>query len=371
MRITFVVPFIALTGGIQAVMQWANQLHARGHQVTLVYPRESPYPREVRGEEAGIGRVLRWLRREMRYSALKLLRKKEVDWFDLRAGLIRVPDLSEKYIPRGDVVVAVDWTTAEWVNRYEPRVGAKFYIIQGYEVWSGSKERVDFTWKMPLHKIVVSSWLKEIGEKRLGERTLGPLIYGVDFSQFYPERAFATVGRRRIGMLYHDMALKGVDDGLQAFEIARRSHPDIRLVMYGAEKPRSPLPKDIEYHLRPLEAQLRRIYSSCEIWLCPSWMEGAGMPSMEAMACGCAVVTTDVGAVRDYAVPGETVLVSPPRDPEALARNLLRLLDDETELRRIAEAGYRRIQQFTWERSAEQLERYFLEVLRGAPQLHG
>ena len=82
------------------------------------------------------------------------------------------------------------------------------------------------------------------------------------------------------------------------------------------------------------------------------------MPSMEAMACKCALVTTDVGAVRDYAVPEETALISPPRDPEALARNLIRLLDDEEELQRISLAGYKNIREFTWERSTRQLERY-------------
>lgn len=369
MEITFVIPFIALTGGVKAVMEWANQLQAMGHEVTLIYPKASPYPWQASREGLEIKAWLGRLRGETRYWMLRLVGKNEVRWFPLRANLNRVPDLSEKRIPEGDIVVAVDWTTAERVSCYSIAKGIKFYLIQGYEVWSGPKERVEATWRMPLRKIVVSSWLKDLAEIQFGQQVLGPLIYGVDFDQFHPQdRQFNNIkfnNIKRIGMLYHGLELKGVADGLRALGIARRKHPDIQLVMYGAEEPRPALPDYVEFHLRPLGARLRKLYCSCDIWLCPSWMEGAGMPSMEAMACKCALVTTDVGAVQDYAVPEETALVSPPRDPEALARNLIRLLGDEEELQRISLAGYEKIREFTWERSAKQLEGFFLEALEG------
>ena len=144
-------------------------------------------------------------------------------------------------------------------------------------------------------------------------------------------------------------------DGLQAFEIARRRYQRLQLVMFGTGRPRLKLPDYVEYHLNPPQSRLRHIYDSCDIWMCPSWVEGAGLTPQEAMACQCALVSTDVGAVRDYAVPGQTALVSPPRNPQALAENLLRLLDEETELLRISQAGFEKIHEFTWDRATAQL----------------
>ena len=137
--------------------------------------------------------------------------------------------------------------------------------------------------------------------------------------------------------------------------------------MYGTRKPKSGLPQDVEFHENPPQHKLREIYGSCDMWLWSSRLEGCGLVPMEAVACQCALVATDVGAVRDYTIPGETALVSPPGDPKALAGNLLRLLEDEWELRRIARAGYSYIQQFTWERSARQMANLFEEILQRRP----
>ncbi|NIQ00714.1 MAG: glycosyltransferase, partial [Nitrospinaceae bacterium] len=41
---------------------------------------------------------------------------------------------------------------------------------------------------------------------------------------------------------------------------------------------------EFEYHYRPTGKTLNEVYTSCDIYLCPSWYEGLGMPAMEAMA---------------------------------------------------------------------------------------
>lgn len=356
MRITFVLPLIELTGGIKEPLEYANQLQALGHTVTVIYPRRWPHPTEITRQNAPWS--LRWqstLRREVHYHLAQLTGRSDLNWFNLKTTLRRVPDLGETHIPDGDAVVAVDWTTAEWVNTYGPKKGSKFYLIQGYETFCGPQDRVDATWRLSLCKIVISSWLRELSEQRFGEAVAGVVIPGVDFDEFYPDNRTDN-NPRRVGMRYHNLAYKAIPDGLRAFEIARRRYPDLQLVMFSTHRPNSWLPDGVEFHLRPSQAELRRIYSSCDIWLVSSHMEGAGLPGQEAMACGCALVTTDVGAVRDYSIPGVTALVSPPGDVAALATNLLRLLDDETELKRVAQAGREYVRQFTWQRAARELE---------------
>ena len=81
------------------------------------------------------------------------------------------------------------------------------------------------------------------------------------------------------------------------------------------------------------------------------------------MACKCALVTTDNGGSRDFAIHKKTALVSPPKDPGALGENLKRLLSDEELLKRLAQNGYEYIKQFTWERAVNQMEGLFLKEL--------
>lgn len=97
--------------------------------------------------------------------------------------------------------------------------------------------------------------------------------------------------------------------------------------------------------------------------LAPSWQEGCQLPPMEAMACKCAVVTTNVGGIPDYAVAGQTALISDPRDPQALAQNIIRLLDYEAELMRISHAGYQHIKHFTWERATDKLQQVLASLV--------
>jgi glycosyltransferase involved in cell wall biosynthesis len=363
MRIAIVIPHIYIGGGIRVSLEYANHLQRLGHQVTVVYPRRPPYYSDVRPHWRGWGGLLRRVRYDLRYWTARVLRRQSPSWFPLMVPLHRVPDLQPQFIPTADIILAVDWTTAEGVNRSNPKKGLRFYLIQGHDVWLAPPDRVEATWHMPLHKIVVSSWLKELVREKSGRSVYGPILNGVNLNQFCVKHKRFNI-RKRIGMVYHANPIKGVKDGLAAFEMARAVHPDIQLVMFGTREPKLGLPRDVEFHENPPQYKLREIYGSCDIWLSPSHSEGFGLVPMEAMACQCAVVTTNVGGIQDYTVPGQTALVSLPREPAALGRNLIWLLDDEEELKRIAQAGHKHIQAFTWERAARQMEQLFEKMLR-------
>ncbi len=370
MIITIVIPHIYIGGGIRAPLEYANHLQRLGHQVTVVYPRRPPYYADVRPRWRGWRGMVRRVRYDLRYLITRVLRRQTPTWFPLEVPLRRVPDLRPQFIPTADIILAVDWTTAEWVNRCGPEKGLKFYLIQGHDVWFAPSDRVEATWCMPLHKIVVSSWLKELVTEKSGHPVHEPILNGVNFGQFYIEHKRFN-RHKRIGILYHQNPIKGVQDGLAAFEMARVAYPDIQLVMFGTRKPKPGLPDDVEFHENPPQHKLREIYGSCDIWLSPSRVEGFALVPMEAMAGQCAVVATSVGAVPEYTIPGITALVSPPYNPEALTRNLIRLLADEDELKRIARAGYEHIRQFTWERSARQMENLFEEILQQHARRYG
>ena len=81
------------------------------------------------------------------------------------------------------------------------------------------------------------------------------------------------------------------------------------------------------------------------------------MPSMEAMACGAALVTFDNGGSRDYASDGVTALVAPHRDVSALAACLERMVADGALRERLAAQGREFVtRSFDWERATARLE---------------
>lgn len=96
-------------------------------------------------------------------------------------------------------------------------------------------------------------------------------------------------------------------------------------------------------------AELERLYARAAVVACPSRREGFGVSCLEAMAHARPVVASAVGGLTDLVVDGETGLLVPPRDPDALRAALDRLLGDR-ELRRNlgAAARERARERFSW-----------------------
>lgn len=361
MKITFIAPGYSPKplGGFKVMYEYANQLAARGHDVTVVHPRSLPNfsPPPI------ISKLYHWLTEKARLTSTSVTIP-GVPWhpIDNRVKLLSVPDLAPPHIPNGDAVFATFWATAEYVINYPPEKGRGFYLLQAYEIWAGPKERVDATWRAPLQKIVVSRGLYELRLK-LGVPAdqIAYIPNGIDHSRYriiYP----IDVRPPRIAMLYHPHRIKGAEDGIRALEFTRKVFPTLQAVLFGIVPRPETLPSWIEYHFNPPQEELiSRIYNGSSIYLCPSWAEGFGLPPAEAMACGCAVVTTATEGVRDFAEHEVTALLSPTKDPKALAGNIIRLLRDHELRIQLAKAGNKRIQEFTWGKSTHLLEQLLLD----------
>jgi glycosyltransferase involved in cell wall biosynthesis len=93
--------------------------------------------------------------------------------------------------------------------------------------------------------------------------------------------------------------------------------------------------------------------------------EGFPFTLIEAMSCGRATVSTDVGGVREAV--GDSGLVVPPREPEAMARAALELLRDPRRRAAMGEAARLRvIEQFTLRQTVDTFRSIYLELALGA-----
>ena len=99
------------------------------------------------------------------------------------------------------------------------------------------------------------------------------------------------------------------------------------------------------------ERLLPGLYAGAEAFALPSLYEGFGLPVLEAMACGTPVVASDLTALPDTA--GGAARLAPPDEVAAAIRDLL---DDEAERERLRDAGLRRAKEFTWARTAAEMD---------------
>ncbi len=98
-----------------------------------------------------------------------------------------------------------------------------------------------------------------------------------------------------------------------------------------------------------------------DIYIFTSLWEGFGLPPLEAMACGCAVVASDAKGIDEYAIDGENALIYPPADTEKLQAALLRLIEDDILREKLSRNGVETAQNFSWEKSARDLEKILKE----------
>jgi glycosyltransferase involved in cell wall biosynthesis len=109
-------------------------------------------------------------------------------------------------------------------------------------------------------------------------------------------------------------------------------------------------------------ADLVELYGRALALVYPSFGEGFGLPVLEAMACGCPVVTSDRSALPE--VGGNAALYASPDDPAAIAGQLLRVIRDPGLARELGERGSSRAGELTWGRTAERTLAVYEAVAR-------
>jgi glycosyltransferase involved in cell wall biosynthesis len=109
------------------------------------------------------------------------------------------------------------------------------------------------------------------------------------------------------------------------------------------------------------DERLVDLYAGAACFVFPSLAEGFGLPPLEAMACGAPVIVSDRTALPE--VVGDAALLVDPRDPAALAAQIVRVLDDSQLATGLREAGLERAHGFTWAATAAATENVYREAL--------
>jgi len=348
--VTFVLAAADLSGGNRVISIYADRLVRRGHKVTIVSRPRRPATLK--------DKTLAWLRG----YPIPVNRKHWPSHFD---GMESIEHRKiDKYrpmvagdLPDGDVVIATWWETAEWVAALPPSKGKKAYFIQHYEAHQDQDAaRVDATWRLPLHKIIIARWLVEIAAK-LGDENISLVPNAVDLQQFNaPPRGKQPVPT--VGVMYSVVPFKGCEMSLAAVELARKNLPGLKLVSFGNRNPMPhlPLPPGTDFTMQPAQDRIRDIYSRCDAWLIGSRSEGFGLPILEAMACRTPVIATPTGAAPELVANGGGVLI-PIDDPRSMAREIQRIVElPDQQWRAMSDAAYATASSYSWDDATKLFE---------------
>lgn len=348
-EVVFLMPHdgIVPSGGYKVVYEYANRLSSDGIGVTIIYPNT-----KRRGKHSLVSR----LRDVARFVVRGINKGYRSAWFtlDRKIRCRYVWTLENARIPNECVCVATAVETAYSLETLRsegeiPESAKLIYFIQDYENWYATDEEVAASYHFAMKKIVIARWLQSVVESVGEQAEFVP--NGFDFKFFRYSIPAERRDRNQIVYMYHVDKRKGVSVAMEAFGIAKRRHPELRVSLFSVYDAPKDLPEWCSFYKKPDQETFNRLYNSAAIYVGSSYVEGWGLTVGEAMQCGCAVACTGNKGYLEMARNEETALVSPVGDAKALAENICRLIEDDALRLRIAKTGERFIHQFDIEES--------------------
>lgn len=225
-------------------------------------------------------------------------------------------------------------------------------------------------WKMfrgkKLSVIAVSEYAKHEAASclHLNSDDITAIYHGVTASNFTPLLGPPAGGERFFLHVSQFQPKKNVDAIIEAYRrLKMDDRPRLVLVSPGFDA--RPLPAGVELINQGVSAaEVAALYRTATAFVFPSLHETFGMPILEAMACGCPVITSNVTACPEVA--GDAALLVDPRSVSDLSNAMRRVAEDASLRADLRHRGLTRASEFTWRRSAERHLAVFEDVLRGS-----
>lgn len=222
-------------------------------------------------------------------------------------------------------------------------------------------------------RIAVSEAAADVARRRLGGR-FEVVPNGVDVARFAgaapadlgPGTKLLFVGRLD--------ERKGFAIAADAFGRLAADRPGLRLVVAGDGPERSaaePLPAAVRERITFLgpvaNEDLPPIHAACDLFVAPNvGGESFGIVLVEAMAAGLPVVATAIPGFTEVVRDGADGLLVPPRDPDATAASIARVLDDPAFAARLAASGRERARAYSWDAVLPRIEAAYALAAEGS-----
>jgi len=231
--------------------------------------------------------------------------------------------------------------------------------------------------KRASHIIAVSQCTKNdlVSYLKIPQQKISVIYNGVDHDVFKPCEA-RPLDEPYILYVGSERPRKNLGRLFCAFAKLKRDFPELKLVKIGepgrSGRYRAQVLRQLDSlgitgeiiflgHLAG--AELARYYSAAALLAYPSLYEGFGLPPLEAMACGCPVVTSNTSALPE--VVGDAGIMVDPYDSDGLAQAMARVLTDKNLREEMVRKGFEQARKFSWEETARKTQEVYNKVLAG------
>lgn len=228
--------------------------------------------------------------------------------------------------------------------------------------------------------VTITESLARFNEERVGipRAKLVVVHYGLDTPPLrWADNPPLTLpeGARILLALGRLVPQKGLDVAVRALPTVRRTHPDAVLVVAGEGPERHAL-EDLAAELDVAGAlflpgragDVAALLERADLLVHPSRWEGFGLVLLEAMLASTPVVATRVSSIPEIVIDGETGVLVPPEDAQALAAALVRVLDDPGSLGAAGRA--RALEQFSADAMARKTAAVYADTIRTTASAH-
>lgn len=337
------------SGGHKVVYEYINVLVTQGWEIHCFYPANNTFyqlhfPDKLRTIILAI-----YIKIFGPYRWFKLNRKIKNTLFD------------KGKIKDADIIIATAVETAKIVYELPKSCGKKVYFIQDFENWNYTDEDVYQTYNFGMTNIVVANWLKNIVDEH--SKTPAYLVSNCINTQLFNNKGAERI-KHSIVFHYRSADYKGPEYAIEVIRILEEKYPDLKVDVISIENMPNNLPKSCTFHHKLNAEEIAEINNRTQVFMCTSVEEGFGLPGLEAMACGCAVVSSSYKGVLEYAVDGENALLSPVRDIDAMVNNIVRLFENDELREKISENGVKTGKERSLEKSAQKFEEVLINSIK-------
>jgi glycosyltransferase involved in cell wall biosynthesis len=352
MIISFILSSLLLSGGVRVVVQYANRLTKRGHQVSLIIPNGTIDP-EIKQEIDPVIQIIET--KSALGSRMNVFRLIRLCWemancipqsdviIATHTPTTAVSLIATKLLNRGKII----WYYMDYQEMFDERPIER-WLLRNALRWHDYAITLSDACVQELHSFCPGKIIN-IGLGIDTINTYHPIPNPIKINDGNPEK-------KVIFFLGDSRPRKGMTDFLQAADKVFAS--ETNLVLWIASKEKTNIQTNVPYmvFIRPTDNELARLYSACDVFVSASWYEGFGLPPLEAMACGAAVVTTDSRGIQEFAVDGGNCLIVPPRNPDGLANAILLLLSKPELSDKLRKNGPITASKFDWNHATDRFE---------------
>ena len=222
--------------------------------------------------------------------------------------------------------------------------------------------------------IAISGQVKEhlIFDFKVDEEKIRVINNGIDINRFYTGKDLVIGSVPVIGIIARLSDVKGHIYLIKAMKIVLEKFPSAKLLVVGEGKMYNVLvnlakdmniEKSVKFILHTDDTRVE--LAMMDIFVMPSLAEGLGLALMEAMACGKAVVGTDVGGIKSLIKNNVNGLLVKPADPESLAGAITQLISEPEKAKIYAREAARFISDnFSLNKMCDETEGVYLECVR-------